>query len=100
MAGITLGQAVVIAAHAPEHGRAWSRLLFHELVHVVQFNLLGIDEFVTRYVAGWTRNGFRYRDIPLERDARELEARFALDPSHPFSVEVEVRRQLHGSAEV
>ena len=98
MTGITLGRAIVIAAHAPDRGAAWSRLLFHELVHVVQFNLLGIDEFAARYVGGWTRNGFRYRDIPLERHAYTLEARFAGDPTGGFSVEAEVRRQLYGSA--
>jgi hypothetical protein len=98
MAGITLGRAVVIAARAPQHGAAWSRLLFHELVHVVQFNLLGVDEFVTQYLSGWGRNGFRYRDIPLERCAYELEARFAENPANGFPVEAEVRRQFYGSA--
>jgi hypothetical protein len=96
MAGITLGRAVVIAPQAPDRGIAWSRLLFHELVHVVQFSLLGIDEFVSRYVGGWTRNGFRYRDIPLEQHAYELEARFAASPLIPFSVESEVGTWLSG----
>lgn len=98
MTGITLGRAVVIAAHAPDRGGAWSRLLFHELVHVVQFHLLGIDDFVSRYVGGWMQNGFRYRSIPLERDAYELEARFTRNTSDRFPVEAEVRRQLYGSA--
>ena len=98
MAGITLGRAVVIAPHAPDRGDAWSRLLFHELVHVVQFHLLGIEAFVSRYAGGWMKNGFRYREIPLERDAYELEARFARNPSDRFSVEAEVRRLLYGSA--
>jgi hypothetical protein len=95
MAGITLGRAVVIAARAPGRGIAWSRLLFHELVHVVQFHLLGIDDFVARYVGGWIRNGFSYRDIPLEQDAYRLEARFAADPTDRFPVEDAVRRQLY-----
>lgn len=94
MSAITLGTTVVLARGAPSHGLAWSRLLFHELVHVVQYRLLGIDEFVARYVSGWSRNGFRYDRIPLERDARELEERFAANPVADFPVQDRVERQL------
>ena len=94
MAAITLGTTIVLARRAPSGGIPWSRLLFHELVHVVQFSLLGVEEFVGRYVTGWARNRFRYESIPLERDARELEERFAANPAAGFPVHTEVGRRL------
>ena len=96
-AGITLDDTILLAPRAPVMGPVWSRLLFHELVHVVQFSALGVDEFARQYVTGWVRNGFSYHLIPLEAHVRELETRFAVDPRSPFPVEVEVRRQLYGS---
>lgn len=64
-------------------------VLFHELVHVVQFRLLGVDTFARLYVRGLLRGG-SYEGIPLERCALELEHRFEIRCS-PFDVEAEVR---------
>lgn len=66
-------------------------LIFHELVHVVQYRLLGVDQFVRRYVYGWAENGFQYATIPLEVDAYKLQAVFEASPSTAFSVEQAVR---------
>ncbi len=65
------------------------RLLFHELVHVVQYEKLGLPEFAAKYVRGFLSGG-SYEAIPLERNAYELDARFAGTPVRPFSVEAEV----------
>jgi len=64
------------------------RLLFHELVHVVQFRLLGVSAFARLYIRGFLSGG-SYLGIPLERCASDLECRFDTDPS-PFDVESEV----------
>jgi hypothetical protein len=54
----------------------WSEsLLFHELVHVVQYAQLGNKEFASRYVNGYIKGG-SYEEIPLEKNAVELEERF------------------------
>jgi hypothetical protein len=54
----------------------WSEsLLFHELVHVVQYAQLGNKEFASRYVNGYIKGG-SYEEIPLEKNATELEERF------------------------
>ena len=90
-AGITLDDTVVLSPRAPAMGPAWSRLLFHELVHVVQFSLLGLDDFASRYLGDWARHGFRYTRIPLESHVRALEERYAASPTTRFSVEAEVR---------
>jgi hypothetical protein len=66
------------------------RVLFHELVHVVQYQKLGIFEFAAKYVQGFLSGG-SYGAIPLEVSARELDARFNVAPTLPFSVAAEVQ---------
>jgi len=74
----------VIAAQQPLR----PSLLFHELVHVVQFRLLGVGAFARLYTQGFLSTG-SYAQIPLERCARDLESRFETDPV-PFDVASEV----------
>jgi hypothetical protein len=85
MAAITFVDTVV--SHEP----FTDRLLFHELVHVVQYAKLGLPEFAAEYVKGFLRGG-SYEAIPLEMNAYELDARFNAAPARPFSVEAEVQR--------
>jgi hypothetical protein len=87
MAAITFVDTVVF------HEPIASRLLFHELVHVVQYERLGLAEFAARYVKGFLRGG-SYEGIPLERNAYELDARFAKAPANVFSVEDEVQEWI------
>lgn len=87
MNAITFVDTVV--SHAP----FTKRLLFHELVHVVQFEKLGLPEFAAKYVKGFLAGG-SYEAIPLERNAYELDARFAAAPAKPFSVEAEVENWI------
>lgn len=49
-------------------------LHFHELVHVVQWEWLGVNQFLLAYGTGLIQSG--YRDSPLEQMAYALEARF------------------------
>jgi len=93
MTAITFVDTIVISRTQFEGPSTWRPLLFHELVHVVQYRLLGLDRFVAEYVQGWARNGFFYESIPLERMAYELQGRFDL-ASGRFSAETEVVRAL------
>lgn len=87
MAGITFQDVVV-------HVEPLSmQLLFHELVHAVQYKHLGIDGFASRYVRGFLSGG-SYEEIPLEKEAYELEARFASNPLEAFSVEDDVKLRI------
>lgn len=87
MAGITFQDVVV-------HVEPLSlQLLFHELVHAVQYKHLGLDGFASRYVRGFL-NGGSYEEIPLEKQAYELEGRFASNPSDAFSVEDDVKQRI------
>lgn len=79
MAAITFVDTVV--SHEP----FTDRLLFHELVHVVQYQKLGLPQFAAKYVRGFL-NGGSYEGIPLEMNAYELDERYAAEPAKPFSV--------------
>ena len=59
-------------------------LLFHELTHVIQYRLLGLDRFAELYVRGFLTGG-GYHGIPLETCAYALERRFISD-KEPFAV--------------
>lgn len=87
MAGITF-QDVVVHAEPLD-----LQLLFHELVHAVQYKHLGLDGFASRYVRGFLSGG-SYEEIPLEKQAYELEGRFAANPIAVFSVEDEVKQRI------
>ena len=87
MAGITFQDVVV-------HVEPLSlQLLFHELVHAVQYAHLGLDGFASRYVRGFLSGG-SYEEIPLEKQAYELEDKFASNPSVAFSVEDDVKQRI------
>lgn len=74
------------------HDRAHDEsLFFHELIHVVQWSLLGPKNFVFLYARGLDANG--YRASPLERMAYDAEERFKLD-SKPWDAHAYVEKAL------
>ena len=88
MAAITFIDTVV--SHEP----LTDRLLFHELVHVVQYEKLGLPEFAAKYAGGFLRGGC-YERIPLEMNAYQLDERFAAAPAESFSVVDEVQSWIN-----
>lgn len=66
-------------------------LHFHELIHIVQWRLLGPERFLADYAAGLTQ--FGYRDSPLEVMAYDAQALFDRDPV-PFDAEFLVSQSL------
>jgi hypothetical protein len=67
-------------------------LLFHEMVHVVQYRRLGVKTFARLYVRGYFAAG-GYHGIPLERCALEMEQRY-LTTKEPFDVGAEVTKWI------
>jgi len=67
------------------------RSLFHGLVHVVQFQVLGVDKYCSLFVRAFVRAG-SHLQVPLEAQAYQLDARFAQSPRQGFSLEKEVRQ--------
>jgi hypothetical protein len=94
LAGITFIDTILIARKHLIDGIELGPLLFHELVHIVQYDILGVEAFFERYVGGWAENDFEYTRIPLEQDAYELEGMYKLKHIESFDVEAEVRRRL------
>lgn len=87
MAGITFQDIVV---HVEPLSQS---LLFHELVHAVQYKHLGLNGFAEYYVRGFLSGG-SYEEIPLEKQAYALEDKFARNPNSPFSVEDDVKERI------
>jgi hypothetical protein len=80
---------VDVVAYSDELDRS---TIFHELVHVVQYRVLGLKRFAQLYVKGFLEGG-GYDGIPLEQQAYELGARFDRRPEDKFSVEEDVIRR-------
>jgi len=72
------------------HEEFTDELLFHELVHVVQYAQLGTRDFATRYVNGFLHGG-SYAEIPMEKHAYELEQRYSANKAQAFSAADEVK---------
>jgi len=68
-AGVTYKDTFFIS-----HLHQTESLHFHEIVHVVQWERLGIENFLLAYGYGLIR--FGYQDSPLEKMAYSLQARF------------------------
>ncbi len=83
---ITFGH--VIAAREP----MGLPLLLHEMVHLVQYRILGVKRFSRLYVRGFFGAG-GYHAIPLERCAFDLERRF-VEAEEPFDVEAEISKWI------
>lgn len=86
-AGITYLNTYFVRAKDARDGS----LHFHELVHVIQWQHLGLDRFLAAYAAGYLAAG-GYRENPLEVMARDHQAHFDSN-GRPSNVEPLIRRQ-------
>lgn len=86
-AGITYGRTYFV------HPNSWmdESLHFHELIHVVQWDHLGWDQFLKTYAVGLLQYG--YLNSPLEVMARSHQSKFDSD-APPYDVQDAVRREL------
>jgi hypothetical protein len=69
-------------------------LHFHELIHIIQWRLLGPERFLMAYAAGL--EAFGYRNSPLEVMAYDAEASFS-QTAAIFDAERLVAEQLRGN---
>ena len=92
-AAITFGDVILVSGDQvpgpPSHS-----MVFHEMVHLVQYDELGIFEFARRYVTPFMQNRFNYMTIPLESVAFDGQGRFERWTGEAFSAEGEVRASL------
>jgi hypothetical protein len=86
MSGITYLDTYFLLPSAADE----ESLHFHELVHIIQWDVLGPKDFLLLYAAGLVEHG--YENSPLEMMASGHQRRF--DFNWPlYSVEAEVRKQ-------
>src|SRR5260370_25659362 len=77
--GLMLVDTILISQAVPPADPL--RLMFHELVHAVQYEILGLGEFSPQYVCGLVEGEFDYYRIPLEVIACDLDRRCFLHPA-------------------
>jgi hypothetical protein len=87
MASLTFDDVIVF------HEQLTDRLLFHGLVHAVQFFLLGVDRYTELFVRSFLRMNSHFL-VPLEAHAFALDSKFAANGERSFSVEEEVRQWI------
>ena len=93
-AGITFKDTILVSQRYLTSHTQLGPLIFHELVHVVQYEVLGVTDFIERYVRDWVDNGLDYLAIPLEAKAYELQKRYEKGLKKGLSVLDEVRQGL------
>lgn len=86
-AGITYGDTYFVKAGS----EVLDHLHFHELVHVIQWRILGIEGFVRRYITEMLKHG--YLDAPLEKMAYSMEDSYKASEK-VFDVEETVQRLI------
>lgn len=69
------------------------RTIFHTLVHVTQFTVLGLEKVMAGYFKALNESGL-WMVVPYEEQAYRMDARYTKDPEDVFSVEAEVREWL------
>ena len=94
-AGITFKDTILISQRYLTKRSQLKPLIFHELVHVVQYEVFGVREFIERYVRSWADNGFNYSSIHFEIEAHKLHQRYETDPGKGFHV-IDKVVQRHG----
>lgn len=87
-------EAVTLVDVVVSHRGLEPNIQFHELVHAVQYQKLGLKQFANKYVRGLLSRG-SYEKIPLEANAHQLEDRFVKNPAEAFSVEAEIQRWIN-----
>ena len=85
---MTLGRLILLRRDDDRSGRR--TLLAHELVHVEQYDRLGVSRFLWRYLRAYGYNLRRLRShqrayaaIPFEAEARASAARWANELPEP-----------------
>jgi hypothetical protein len=66
------------------------RTIFHNLVHMMQFAILGEERVMRGYFETLNEAGL-WMVVPFEEQAYQMDARYTRDPGNVFSVEQEIQ---------
>ena len=70
---------------------SWDAVHFHELLHIIQWEILGTERYLTAWAIGTVTRG--YRDNPLEEMAFRHQARFESEEK-PYDIVREVTAEI------
>jgi hypothetical protein len=91
--GLALADCVLIDKQLWAYPESALSTVFHELVHVVQIDMLGIRRHIELYADSLMQNDLQYHSVIFERQAYELSARFDRKEP-PFSVSQAIEQEL------
>ncbi len=91
--GLTLIDCILIRKELQPGTTAFISTLFHEMVHVVQFDILGIKGHIELYADSLREGDYQYHSVILERQAYALTDRFDRGESS-FSVSAVIGQEL------
>ena len=72
--GIALIDCILLRRRPRDSSTLQITTIFHEMIHVVQIEILGLEKMAELYLSGLLREG--YLNIPFERQAYRLSAKF------------------------
>jgi hypothetical protein len=91
--GLALVDCILIHKQLWAYPESAISTIFHELVHIVQIDILGIGKHIELYADSLIRNNLQYHSVFFEKQAYRFTERF--DRQEPlFSVHVVVRQEL------
>lgn len=91
--GLALVDCILIHKQLWAYPKSALSTIFHELVHVVQIDIMGIRKHIELYADSLIQNDLQYHSVIFERQAYDLTARFDRREI-PFSVSKVVRQEL------
>jgi hypothetical protein len=91
--GLTLVDCIIIRQELWADAASLLSVIFHELVHVVQIDILGLKKHIELYSDSLRQSDYQYHGVILERQAYNLSDRFDAGKP-PFSVSHAVRKDL------
>ncbi|MBM3154709.1 MAG: hypothetical protein FJ008_05175 [Chloroflexi bacterium] len=91
--GLALVDCIIIHKQLWTYPESAISTIFHELVHVVQIDMLGIRKHIELYADSLMQNDLQYHSVIFERQAYDLTARFDRKEP-PFSVSKAIKQGL------
>ena len=91
--GLTLVDCILIRRDLWSYPSSAISTLFHELVHVIQIDILGLRKHIEWYADSLIQNSYQYHSVLFEKQANTLAERFARGESS-FSVRKIVKQEL------
>ena len=89
-AGVALVDCILLRRSPLDDLTSRISTIFHELIHIVQIEILGLEKMAQLYLSSFLQEG--YLNVPFERQAYRLSARFNRGESF-FAKEIVVKIQ-------